>query len=100
MKLFKNKKTFGEYLTKQVERDLKLYCLKHWGKWWATRFYMNEKAQKVYDTVRNVSMTIAIRLIADDDTDYMKYIAFHEELMEEFKKNKEEKEKSKVGLKK
>lgn len=79
--------SFGEFLTKEVDRDLKLYCIKHWGTWWATRFLMNEKAAKIYEELRACSMAIVIQAIANDDSNYQKYIQIHVDLLEEFKKD-------------
>lgn len=88
--------SFGEFATKQVEADLKQYCLKHWGKWWSTKFFMNKEAQSVYDTIRMCSMAVAIQVISKDDKDYQKYIDMHNDLTKEFSKDKE----NKVWLKK
>jgi hypothetical protein len=55
---------------------------------------MDNKTKEIYETIRGCSMTVAIRVVANDDPDYMKYIQFHEEMMDELKKS------SKLKLKK
>lgn len=87
--------SFGEYLTKQVEKDLKRYCIKHFGFWWSTTFFMGKKADDVYGTLRYLSVAIAIQVIANDDPNYKKYIDMHEDLMDAYN----EMQKDKVKLK-
>lgn len=80
--------SFGEFAVNEVERDLKLYCLKHWGSWWATRFLMNKAAKDVYVKLRSCSMATVILIISKGDPDYQKHIDFHEDLMNEIRKDK------------
>ena len=75
-------KSIGQFLAKEVDRDLRAYCLRHWGKWWATRFFLNSEAKEVYNSIRPHSMAVAIRIVSNNDPDYKKYIQEHSDLVE------------------
>lgn len=64
-----------------LEYDLMRYCLRHWGKWWATHFWQNKEAKEKYQEIRGLDAGTVIAILGDGGKDYKKHIEMYNEVV-------------------
>ena len=64
-----------------LEYDLMSYCLKHWGKWWATHFWPNREAKEMYAKLRALDAGTVIAILGDGGSDWEKQVRIYNEVV-------------------
>jgi hypothetical protein len=56
-----------------LQHDLIKYCIRHWGKWWATPYFYNREVGERFAEIRRFDVGTVVAIVGNGGPDYQRY---------------------------